>query len=176
VLGVIVLTDNRQRPPSQKHPSPPLRFSAFTPTHHLESSCEPNKSDYDEEVMRLSERVSALEQRIFELSHLEAADHASRPPSHKKKQRRKFKDLVRDQQVPQRPLSAPSATRPTARRLPSSTTSNSNTPGTTKIIPNRTDFYCLSPIIIVHCLKSCPHESPFPFPSLLFLPSPYNLI
>jgi hypothetical protein len=40
VLGVIVLTDNRQHLPSLKHPSPSLRCSAFTRTtlHYLEPS------------------------------------------------------------------------------------------------------------------------------------------
>lgn len=118
---------------------PILCLHPYSP-HHLEPS-SPTHNHYDEEVLRLAERVTVLEQRIFALTHLEDAGKESRPSCHKKKQRRKFKDLVRDQQVLARPLSAPSARRPTAQRPPSSTTSNSNTPNTTKIIPNRTDFY-----------------------------------
>jgi len=55
------------------------------------------------ELERLAERVTALEQRLLELAQFEASSSAVSQRDggacQKKKQRRKFKDLVRDQQV-----------------------------------------------------------------------------
>jgi hypothetical protein len=56
------------------------------------------------ELERLAQRVTALEQRLLELAQFEASSSAVSQRDggacqKKKKQRRKFKDLVRDQQV-----------------------------------------------------------------------------
>lgn len=47
----------------------------------------------------MAQRVSALEQRIYELSNMENVGQGCRQVTSLKKQRRKFKDLIRDQQV-----------------------------------------------------------------------------
>lgn len=90
------------------------------PAPHAETEVDPldlyqDRAEYAEgegegELERLAQRVAALEQRLLELAHLEGSSSNSGQRrsgnSLKKKQRRKFKDLVRDQQVPLPPRSA----------------------------------------------------------------------